>query len=154
MQHFKNALKVNEISIVLCFLSRSDQFVHCNHLNVNFIKSTLKNHLFLKKVDFCIFNPKNFEGKENCSKTLLNVCILNCTYIGKNHFNFIRVWSEIMSLKSDLLELGFSIFLLNDFEFRRGFEEYVVLRHFLSRALADDLFGRAELFGQFCQKSL
>ena len=31
-------------------------------------------------------------------------------HIGKNHFNFISVWSEIMSLKSDRLELGFSIF--------------------------------------------
>ena len=29
--------------------------------------------------------------------------------MGKNHFNFISVWSEIMSLKSDQLELGFSI---------------------------------------------
>ena len=28
------------------------------------------------------------------------------------HFNFISVWSEIMSLKSDQLKLGFSIFLL------------------------------------------
>ena len=29
--------------------------------------------------------------------------------IGKNRFNFISVWSEIMSLKIDRLELGFSI---------------------------------------------
>ena len=29
---------------------------------------------------------------------------------GQNHFNFISVWYEIMSLKSDKLELGFSIF--------------------------------------------
>ena len=30
-------------------------------------------------------------------------------YLGKNHLNFNSVWSEIMSLKSDQLELGFSI---------------------------------------------
>ena len=84
----------------------------CNHLNVNFIKTTLKTIFFLQKVHFCIFNPKTFEVKENCSKTLLNVCPLKCTYIGKNHFNFISVWSEIMSLKSDQLELGFSIHVI------------------------------------------
>ena len=81
----------------------------CNHLNVNFIKNYSQNHFFVKKVDFCIFNPKNFEVKGNCSKTLLNVCQLKFTYTGKNHFNFISVWSELMSLKSDQLELGFSI---------------------------------------------
>ena len=90
------------------FFFKSDRPV-CNHLNVNFIKTTLKTIISLKKVDFCIFNPNNFEAKENCSKTLLNVGSLKCTYIGKNHFNFISVWSEIMSLKSDQLELGFSI---------------------------------------------
>ena len=36
----------------------------------------------------CIFNPKNFEVKENCSKTLLNACPLKCTYIGKKSFQF------------------------------------------------------------------
>ena len=29
--------------------------------------------------------------------------------MGKNHFSFISVWSEIMSLKSDRVEIGFSI---------------------------------------------
>ena len=56
----------------------------------------------------CILTPKN-EVEENCSKALLNVCPLKCTYTGKKHFNYISVWSEIMSLKSDRLELGFSI---------------------------------------------
>ena len=79
----------------------------CNHLNVNFIKTTLKT-IFPKKVDFCIFNPKIFEVKENCSKTLLSVCPLKYTCISKISFQLIRVWSEIMSLKSDRLELGFS----------------------------------------------
>ena len=37
---------------------------------------------------------------------LLNICPLKYTYVGKNHFNFISVWSKIMSLKSDQLELG------------------------------------------------
>ena len=46
-------------------------------------------------------------------KTPLNVCPLKYTYIGKNHFNLISVWSEIISLKSDRLELGFSI-LMNE----------------------------------------
>ena len=31
-------------------------------------------------------------------------------YRQKNHFNFISVWSEIMSLKSNRLEVGFSIY--------------------------------------------
>ena len=81
----------------------------CNHLNVNFIKTTLKTIFSSKKGRFLHLNPQKFEVKENCSKTLLNVSPLKCTFKGKNHFNFISVWSEIMSLKSDQLELGFSI---------------------------------------------
>ena len=72
-------------------------------------KTILKTISFLKnRFFFGIFNPQNFEGRENCSKTPLNVCPLKCTYIGKNRFNLISVWSEIMSLKSDRLELGLS----------------------------------------------
>ena len=84
----------------------------CNHLNVNFIQENLsKNNCFLKKKSIvCIFNPKDFEVKENCSEILLNDCPLKCTYIGKNHFNFISIWSAIMSLKSDRLELGYSTY--------------------------------------------
>ena len=115
MQHFKNAFKIYHKQNFNCLVFiKSDRPV-CNHLNVNFIKKKKKKKLlskpfFLKKIDFCIFNPKNFEVKENCSKTLLSVCPLKCTYIGKNHFDFISVWSEIMSLKSDQLELGVRIF--------------------------------------------
>ena len=86
----------------------------CNHLNVNFIKTTLKT-IFSLKSDFCIFNPNNFEVKENCSKTLLSVCPLKCTYIGKNHLDFIGVGSEILSLKSDRLELGFGIIAMKNY---------------------------------------
>ena len=39
----------------------------CNHLNVNFKeKKLLTIPLFYLKIDFCIFNPKTFEVKENC----------------------------------------------------------------------------------------
>ena len=93
---------ISKISIVWCFSSRTPP-------KRQFYKNYSQNHFFFKKVDFCIFNPKNFEVKENCSKTLLIVCPLKCTYIGKNYFSFISFWSEIMSLKSDRLELGFSI---------------------------------------------
>ena len=95
----------------------------CNHLNVNFIKKKnySQNLFLLQKVDICIFSPKNFEVQENCSKTLLIVCPLKCTYIGKNHFNFISVWSEIMSLKSDQLELGFSIYTFRHSEYMEEF---------------------------------
>ena len=103
-------MKINHRQNFNCLVFfKSDRPV-CNHLNVNFIKTTLKTIFSQKKSRFLIFNRKNFEVKENCSKTQLNVCPLKCTYIGKNQFNFISVWSEIMSLKSDQLELGFSIF--------------------------------------------
>ena len=80
---FKKYVKkstVRKISIVWCFSSRADLFF--KHLNVNFIKNYSQN-VFFKKVDFCNFNPKNFEVKVNCSKSPLNVCPLKCTYIGK-----------------------------------------------------------------------
>ena len=95
---------ISKISIVWCFC-KSDRPV-CNRLNVNFIKHTLKTIFFFKK---SIFAFKIFEVKENCSKTPLNVCPLKCTYIGKIHFSFSSVWSEIMSFKSDRLEIGLSI---------------------------------------------
>ena len=55
---------------------KSDRPV-CNDLNDNFIKKNYpQNHFFFfKNVDICIFNPKNFEVKDNCSKVLLNVCL-------------------------------------------------------------------------------
>ena len=45
-------------------------------------------------------------------------------YIGKNHLNFISVWSEIMSLKSEQLELGFSIPLIPKLRFRLAFVNF------------------------------
>ena len=107
MQHFKNAQKIYHKQNFNCLVFfKSDRAV-CNHLNVNFIKTTLKT-FFPNKIRFLHFNPKNSEVKENCSKTLLNVFLLKYTYIGIKTF-LISVWSETMSLKSDKLELGFSI---------------------------------------------
>ena len=57
--------------------------------------------------------PKNRrENRRQINRTTtvgVNVCPNKCTYIGKNHLNFIRVWLEMMSLKSDRLEIGLSI---------------------------------------------
>ena len=69
---------ISQISIVWCFSIRTDQFYKF------YKKKILSKPFFLKKVDFCIFNPKNVEVKENCSETPLIVCPLKCTYIGKN----------------------------------------------------------------------
>ena len=75
-------------------------------------KNYSQNNFSLKKSIFAFLTQNKIEVKENGSKTLLNVCPLKCIYIDKNHFNFISIWSEIMSLKSDQLELGFSTFKL------------------------------------------
>ena len=109
MQHFKNAQKIHhkqKINYMVFF--KSDSLV-CNHLNVNFVKTTLKTIYLKKKSIFAFLTQKEFLSKRNCSKTQLIVCSLKCTYKGKQSFNFICVWSEIMNLKSDQLELGFSI---------------------------------------------
>ena len=55
-----------------------------------------------------LLKNRNINSKIKRSK-ITDYAALKCTYIGKNHFNFISVWSEIMSLKSDKIELGFSI---------------------------------------------
>ena len=49
--------------------------------------------------------------KRKLSKNTAKRLPIKCTYIDKNHFNLNSVWSEIMSLKSDQLELGFSIYV-------------------------------------------
>ena len=98
---------ISKISIVRCFF-KSDRPV-CNHLKVNFIKKKLfSKPFFSKKSIFAFLNLKTSEVKENWSKAQLNVCPLKCTY--SQTFNFISAWSEIMSLKSDRLELGLSIY--------------------------------------------
>ena len=110
MQHFKNVYKIYHKQNFNCLVFFKLDRPVCKHLDVNFIKTTLKTIFSLKKSIFAFLTQKNFEVKENCSKTLLNVCQLTYTYIGKKKLNFISVWSEVMSLKSDQLELGFSIF--------------------------------------------
>ena len=90
---------ISKISIVWCFF-KSDRPVY-NHLNVNFIKTALKTIFFsLQRSIFAFLTQKTLKYNKKGSKTLLNVCPLKSTYIGKNRFNFISVWSE-MSLKSD-----------------------------------------------------
>ena len=71
-----------------------------------FYKNYSQNHFFLKKIDFCKFNPKNFEVKENCSKTPLNFRPLKCTYIGKNSFRFYQRLIRINEFEKLPIKLG------------------------------------------------
>ena len=58
-----------------------------------------------------IFEPKNYVVTEISFKALLNFSPLECTYLGKNHFNIISALSEKMKLKSGHLELWFSVYI-------------------------------------------
>ena len=51
-------------------------------------KNCTQNAYFLQKVDFCIFESKNREVIENSFKTPLNFIPLQCTYLGKNSFQY------------------------------------------------------------------
>ena len=96
-----------KISSVWCFWSRLDQFI----TNSTWIWYKLHSKpFFFKKSFFCIFNQKTVDWQTTFSKRPLNVCPLNCTYIGKNHLNVISTWSEIMSLKGDQLEILLSVY--------------------------------------------
>ena len=53
------------------------------------IKTALKTLSFFKKLIFCIFELKNCEMIENSSKTPLNFSPLQCTYLGKNSFQYL-----------------------------------------------------------------
>ena len=53
-----------------------------------FDKKCTQNANFLKKVDFCIFAPKNREWIENSSKTPLNFSPLQCTHLGRYSFQY------------------------------------------------------------------
>ena len=77
---------------------------------IKFDKKLHSKPFFFNKSYFCIFNKKNCILTDNFSERPLNFCPLNCTYLGKNHFNFIRAWSEIMSLKCDQLEILLSVY--------------------------------------------
>ena len=74
------------MSSVWCFFKSTRQV--CNHLYLNSIKTALKTRIFFKKIDFCIFEPKNREVIENSSKTPLNFSPLQCTYLGENSFQY------------------------------------------------------------------
>ena len=68
------------------------------------------NHFYFKKAYFCLFNKKKQRGlRDNFSGRPLNFCPLNRTYLSKNNSNVISAWSEIMSLKSDQLEILLSV---------------------------------------------
>ena len=79
---------------------------------LGFDKNCTQNAYFLQKVDFSILEPNNCEVIENSSKTPLNFSTLQCTYLGKIHFNVTRAKSEKKKLKSGYLELRFSIFIM------------------------------------------
>ena len=85
--------KQNFDCLVFFKLDRPDS----NHLNINFIKTTLKNIFSLKKSGFLHFNPKTlevtFKTVQNTAKCLP---ITLHIYRQKNHFNLISVWSELM----------------------------------------------------------
>ena len=55
---------------------------------LEFDKNCTQNTYFRQKVDFCIFELKNHEMIENSSKTPLNFSPLQCTYLGKNSFQY------------------------------------------------------------------
>ena len=91
---------------------KSDRPV-CNHLNVNFIKKTTLKSIFSLKNVFLHFTPQKLLSKRKLfENTATRWPIKMHMYRQKNYFNFISVSSEIMSLKSDRLELGFSITLV------------------------------------------
>ena len=64
-----------------CFFFKSARRV-CNHMNFNSIKTALKTLNFLKKNDFCIFEPKNCEVITKTSSKAPHIW-------AKNHFNII-----------------------------------------------------------------
>ena len=86
---FKNSYKICHKQNVKCLVVFKSTRQVCNHMYLNSIKKTeLKTLIFFKKVDFCIFELKNREVIENSSKTSLNFCPLQCTYLGKYSFQY------------------------------------------------------------------
>ena len=78
---------------------------------LEFDKNCTQNAYFLQKVDFCIFEPKNLEVIENSSKTpLISFSPLQCTYLGKNSFQYHLGLVRKKKLKSGYLELRFSVY--------------------------------------------
>ena len=55
---------------------------------LEFDKNCTQNAYFFQKVDFCIFEPKNREVIEKSSKAPLSFSPIQCTYLGKNPFQY------------------------------------------------------------------
>ena len=78
-----------------CFLKSTRPVYYQLHLHL--IKTSLKT-IFLKKNHiFAFLTKKTWIERQ----FFFSERTLNCTYIGKNHFNVISARSEIMSLKGD-----------------------------------------------------
>ena len=69
----------------------------------------LHTNRFSLKKHFFAFLTKKRGLRDNFSRRLLNFCPLNRTYLSKKNSNIISAWSEIMSLKSDQLEILLSV---------------------------------------------
>ena len=81
----KNHKKSNESKMSSVFSSRLDRFViTC----LQFDKNCTQMAYFVKKNDFCIFEPKNSELIQNSSIKPLNCSPLKCTYLGKKSFKY------------------------------------------------------------------
>ena len=88
--------------------------IGCTSLLPTAFKFDIKLHLkpfFLKKNNIFLhfLAKKNLWIEDNFSEKLLNFCPFNYTYLGKNHFNVISAWSEMINLKSDQLEILLSV---------------------------------------------
>ena len=92
-----------------CLVLFNSRRPSCNHLLFNFIKKH-SNAFFLKKVDFCILTQKHWSKRQLLQNTAKRFLMKNAHILAKFRFNFIIFWSEIMSLKRDRLELGFSLY--------------------------------------------
>ena len=86
-------LKIHKKSVIskcqvfcVCFFKSTRPV--CNHKYLNSIKTALKTLIFFKKLIFCIYEPKNREVIDNSSKTQLYFSPLQCTYWGKNSFQY------------------------------------------------------------------
>ena len=73
------------MSSVWCFSSRLGSL---QSPVLEFDKNCTQNAYSLQKVDFYIFEHKNRKVIENSSKTPLNFSPLQCTYLGKNSFQY------------------------------------------------------------------
>ena len=67
------------------------------------------NHFSSKKHVFAFLTKEKRGLRDNFSGRPLNFCQLNSKYLSKNNSNVISAWSEIMSLKSDQLEILLSV---------------------------------------------